>query len=460
MFKKLVTVYNFFDLKFKKKLLITQLIAIFSSICETFSILSIGPLVQIISDPNSINDKTQLVSKIYKLLNFSSFNDYLIFVVFVIFVFFLINVCITTYNTYLISVFAQNLGNNLRSNLFRFYISQSWLFHARSNISEHTNKVISETSRVTNNIIFNVLMTNSKLVTGLFIVIFLLIYNLRVSVIVISIISTMYLVIFVFVKKKIERYGEAQSKKLTKLFKIMNESLGGIKETIIYGKQKNYFHEFTNVGKEWGNAIAKNTFFTLSPRNILEFFAFSIILIFIILMVFNSKENFNSALPSIAVYIFAGYKLLPLFQSIYQGFAQFKGNYHAVDRIANDLEESKKYSFEIENKNEKKLNLYEGGSLILNNVSFSYNNQNKAVKNINLEIKENTLNFIVGPSGSGKSTLLDLILGLIYPKEGKINIGKNQLSFENSIHWHKNIGYVGQNIFLIDDTIKKKYLFS
>ena len=103
----------------------------------------------------------------------------------------------------------------------------------------------------------------------------------------------------------------------------------------------------------------------------------------------------------------------------------------------------------------KKLNLYEGGSLILNNVSFSYNNQNKAVKNINLEIKENTLNFIVGPSGSGKSTLLDLILGLIYPKEGKINIGKNQLSFENSIHWHKNIGYVGQNIFLIDDTIKK-----
>ena len=202
-----------------------------------------------------------------------------------------------------------------------------------------------------------------------------------------------------------------------------------------------------------GQCNCKNTF-TLSPRNILEFFAFSIILIFIILMVFNSKENFNSALPSIAVY-FAGYKLLPLFQSIYQGFAQFKGNYHAVDRIANDLEESKKYSFEIENKNEKKLNLYEGGSLILNNVSFSYNNQNKAVKNINLEIKENTLNFIVGPSGSGKSTLLDLILGLIYPKEGKINIGKNQLSFENSIHWHKNIGYVGQNIFLIDDTIKK-----
>ena len=141
-------------------------------------------------------------------------------------------------------------------------------------------------------------------------------------------------------------------------------------------------------------------------------------------MVFNSKENFNSALPSIAVYIFAGYKPLPLFQSIYQGFAQFKGNYHAADRIANDIEESKKYSFEIEDKNEEKLNLYEGGSLILNNVSFSYNNQNKAVKNINLEIKQNTLNFIVGPSGSGKSTLLDLILVQFFQRKVKLILEK------------------------------------
>jgi len=70
------------------------------------------------------------------------------------------------------------------------------------------------------------------------------------------------------------------------------------------------------------------------------------------------------------------------------------------------------------------------------------------------------LNFIVGPSGSGKSTLLDLILGLIFPKEGVINLGFNKLTSENCKYWHHNIGYVGQNIFLIDDTIRENICFN
>ncbi len=455
MFKKLITVYNFFDQKSKRKLLLTQFIAIFSSIFETLSILSVGPLVQILSDPNSIYVDDKLVSKIYYFLNFTSFNSFLIFIIFLIFCFFLITVCFTTYNTYLITIFSQHLANDLRSNLFKFYVSQPWLYHARINSSDLTNKIITETGRVAGNIIFNILLTNSKLVTGMFIIIFLTVYNLKVSIIAITIISTMYFTIFILIKKRIERYGKSASKLHTILYKLLNESLGGIKETIIYAKQKNYYDEFKKVGGNWGNATAKILFLTLSPRNILEFLAFSIVLFFIILMVFNSDTNFNNALPSIAVYIFAGYKLLPIFQGIYQGLAQFKGNAYAIENIRHELNEGKKYSFDKEKTEIDDFNLYDECSLSMNNVSFSYTSSDKAaVKNINFQIKEKTLNFIVGPSGSGKSTLLDLILGLIFPQEGEINIGKNYLNNQNNKSWHKNIGFVGQNIFLIDDTIK------
>ena len=107
------------------------------------------------------------------------------------------------------------------------------------------------------------------------------------------------------------------------------------------------------------NAIAKNTFFYFYHQEIfLEFFAFSIILIFIILMVFNSKRNFNSAkLPNILFIFLLAINYCLFFQSIFLFF--LSREITSVDRIANDLEESKKYSFEIENKNEKKLNLYE-----------------------------------------------------------------------------------------------------
>ena len=460
MFKKLITVYNFFNKKNKRKLLLTQFIAILSSIFETLSILSVGPLVQILSDPNSINNEDQLVSKVYNFLNFSSLDTFLLFIVFLIFIFFLITVCFTTFNTYLITVFAQHLGNDLRSNLFKFYLSQPWLYHARTNSSDLTNKIIYETGRVTNNVIFNILMTNSKLVTGLFIIIFLTVYNVKVSITAIAIISLMYFTIFVLVKKKMEGYGKSQSKLLSNLFKLLNESLGGIKETIIYGKQKIYFDDFTKVGRDWGLATAKIIFLTLSPRNILEFLAFSIVLVFIVLMVFNNETNFNNALPSIAIYIFAGYKLLPIFQGIYQGLAQFKGNAYAIENINYELNEGKKYSFEDLKRENNDFNLHDGEVLSIRNVSFSYIDSEKAVKNINLEIKEKTLNFIVGPSGSGKSTLLDLILGLISPQVGEIIIGKNQLSKQNNKSWHKNLGYVGQNIFLIDDTIKNNICLS
>ena len=65
----------------------------------------------------------------------------------------------------------------------------------------------------------------------------------------------------------------------------------------------------------------------------------------------------------------------------------------------------------------------------------------------------------MGPSGSGKSTILDLLLGLIFSNDGLVKIGNENLNKNNSNIWHQNIGYVGQNIFLLDDTIKIIFVF-
>jgi ATP-binding cassette, subfamily B, bacterial PglK len=455
MFNKLVTVYKFFDKKVKKRLFYSQLVILFTSFVEILSIFSIGPLVQILNNPNSIYEKDQFVSKVYDYFNFTSFENFVLFVVIVIFFLFLIAAITITFNLYLMTIFAQNLGNDIRSNLFKFYLSQPWLYHSKVNTSDLINKIIAETGRITNNVIFNILNTNSKLVTGFLIIIFLTIYNVKVSIIAISVLGTMYVIIFSFVKSSIEKHGENQSKYLSKVYRIMNESFLGIKETIIYGKQKKYFDDFSNTGKKWGLSIAKIHFFTLAPRNLLEFFAFSIVLIFIVLMIFNKQANFNDTLPAISIYIFAGYKLLPIFQSIYQGIAQLKGNIYAVDKIKFELNESKKYFFNSKKNETNQFTWNDDDVFKISNATFSYKDSDNAIKNINLAIKKNTLNFIVGPSGAGKSTLLDLILGLIFPKIGTVHLGLNQLNYENCKSWHKNLGYVGQNIYLIDDTIKK-----
>ena len=96
----------------------------------------------------------------------------------------------------------------------------------------------------------------------------------------------------------------------------------------------------------------------------------------------------------------------------------------------------------------------------LKNVTYFYNDKTKiALNNLNINIKSNTITYFIGPSGSGKSTLLDLILGLLFPKEGEINVDGYNLNDQNTSDWHKNIGYVGQNIFLFDDTIRNNVIF-
>jgi HlyD family secretion protein len=432
-----------------------------SSIFEILAIFSIGPLIQILGNPDIIYNQDELISKVYLYLNFSSFESFLVFMVISIFCFLLTSTIILSVTIYYYTMFSQTLGNILRTSLFKFYILQNWLYHSKSNSSEYIEKVTHETNRVTMNIILPILTTNSKLITGILIIISLTIYNPIVSIVCFIFFGSIYGLIFKLVKSRITVHGVQQGITMKEMYRVMNESFVGIKEAIIYGNQKKYHDQFLKIGSRYGNSIGKVQFFTNAPRYILEFIAFSIILFFILFLVYSTQTNFNETLPILAIYIFAGYKLLPIFQSIYIGAVYIKNGIPAYDLISKELDESKEYSFKIDNNKNKLFTLEDHESMVFKNVSFAYNDDSvKAVKDINIEIKKNSLNFIVGSSGSGKSTMLDLILGLINPKQGEIFVGKNKLEKNNSKYWHQNIGYVGQNIFLLDDTIKNNITFA
>ena len=461
MFNKILNLYNFFDKKHKLKLLYTQLLMLISSFFEILSIFAIGPLIQILNNPDIINDPDELISKIYFFFNFESFEVFLIILVLSIFSFLLLSTLVLVSTIYILSLFSQHLGNILRGDLFKFYISQNWLYHSRSNSSEYIEKAFYEVSRVTNNIILPILVTNSKLLTGILIIVSLTIYNPLVSIICFLLFGTIYGIVFKLVKTKITEYGINQGNYMRLMYRVMNESFVGIKEAILYGNQKKYHEKFFKTGDRYANVMGKVQFLASAPKYALEFIAFTIILFFILFLIYFNQTNFNENLPTLAIFVFAGYKLLPIFQAIYLGLVQIKNNIPAYDAIENELFKSKNFSINKYKEDGEIIKLKNHEALILKNVSFSYTESTKqTIRDINIDIKKNSLNFIIGPSGSGKSTILDLILGLIYPRKGSIFIGKNQLNNETAKLWHKNIGYVGQNIFLLDDTIKNNISFA
>ena len=459
MIKSIKKLFRLLDRKYKKKLLLSQIILILAAIFEMLGLLGIAPLMQLISNVDILDDKSQLITKVYIFFDVSSYAVFLRTISIGILFIFLINFLLSVYSLFLITKFSQDVGNFLKLKLFKVYSLQPWIFHSQREMPTYINKIIYETNRISQAVILPLLQTNAKLMIGLAIIIFIFLYNPVISTVCFLVFFTFYFVIFKVIKKKMDSYGVIISKASESIYKKLSETFGGMKETILHKKQKKFHNEFSLKTKEYSKTTVSIQFLQSAPKIVLEFIAFSIIVFSIIYTSSLSvEENFQKTLPILAVYIFAGYKLLPIFQQMYFGLMSLKANKSAVDSVYDELEGKDNNEFMNEEILPKKI-LDLKNKIEFKNVSFSYqDNDNLVVKNISLDIPANSFTSIVGPSGAGKSTILDILLGLLIPKQGEVTIDESPLS---SIleHYQQNISYVGQNIFLKNETIKDNVCF-
>jgi ABC-type multidrug transport system fused ATPase/permease subunit len=191
------------------------------------------------------------------------------------------------------------------------------------------------------------------------------------------------------------------------------------------------------------------------PRYFIEGIAFGgMVLLVLILM--KDGDLFANIIPVIALYAFAGYRIMPAIQQIYVAFTQLRISRAALDEIHKDLMSSQFYEKDVTEIEVMPLTR----SIVLNNIHFNYpNSQQLALKNINLSIPAFKKVGFVGVTGSGKTTTVDLILGLLSPNKGTVSVDGNIISSKNKSCWQKNIGYVPQQIYLIDDSVSANIAF-
>ena len=175
-----------------------------------------------------------------------------------------------------------------------------------------------------------------------------------------------------------------------------------------------------------------------------------------ILYMISQTGSFNSALPIVSLYVFAGYRLMPAVQQIYESFTQLTFIGPSLDKLYDDISNLDEYNISVENKQilsfKKKISL--------KNINFNYpNSQRKILQNINLSIDSKSTIGIVGATGSGKTTTVDIILGLLEPQLGTLEVDGKIITKENRRSWQHSIGYVPQQIFLADDTIAANIAF-
>ena len=288
----------------------------------------------------------------------------------------------------------------------------------------------------------------------IFIVILLVIIDPKLLLIVLLSLGLAYGLIYKFTITFLKRLGKNRTKNNQLRFLAINEAFGAIKEIKLGGLEKNYIDRFSDSAQIYASSNSYALSIEQIPRFILEAIAFGGIMLLLIYLM-TQTGSFDSALPIISLYVFAGYRLMPALQMIYRSITLITYSRQAVNTLVKNFKELEKVKL---NQDESFLSLKK--DITLNNIYYSYpNSSKKALKDISLVISSKTTVGLIGSTGSGKTSMVDIILGLLEPEEGTFKVDGNLINKKNLRSWQRSIGYVPQHIYLTDDTIAANIAF-
>ena len=458
MLKTIISLFSVLQKKNKVKLIYIQLLLLISALFEVASIFIIAPFMGLVAG-NVDPDTSTFILYVKKFLNINEINDLIFATGFITLFVFAISAFVSISTTFILTFFGNRIGAEISTSLYNLYLSKPYLFHLNKNSSDLTSKISFDAERTTS-IFLRVLATNSGIIKSASIVTALLIYNYKVALILgITFIST-YIIIYLILQSKFEKIGYILTEQKSKIYKLLSEGFGSIKDIIILSRKKFFVDDFEKSQNLVANKSAFITTMSLTPRQVIETVALATIISLILYFSKTSDENVTTILTTLAVFGLGSYKLLPCFQDIYFNVSSKRSNIPAYNSIKDYLYESKQLQ-EIKFIDEN-IKFQKNDELIFENVNFFYTDTSKAsLKKINTRIKANTSIGIVGQTGAGKTTFGNLILGLIKPSSGSIKLNNRLIKTDDDIkNWQKNISFVPQNLFLLETTIKNNIAFT
>ena len=439
MFKLLKELPKLLSEKEKRNFYLIFPLMLFTMGLETLGLGIILPMIKVIFDQ-------QFLEKYFFFLSsFSYFSQLSIILAFMVIFYILKNVIIVLIQ-YHINNFSYNLKSKISNKLLKQYVHQPFNFFLKKNSSEILRNILHDVD-----ILASSTIANFTLITE-----YTIIFGIGVLILFISPYSTLILLLFLiifflfyifYVKKKVKEWGTSRQEQDLIRLKSFSEIFGSIKELIIYSKRDKLTESFYKSNSLSVNLYKKMSFINVIPRFILEIVAILIISIIILLLTHLNKSQIE-LIPILAIYAAAIFKILPSVNRIIIAKQSFKFAKVAINKIISELENLKK--------TEEKYSLFETNSfsksIKMNNVSFRYSeNDDYVIKNSDFEIFKNRVTGIYGQSGSGKSTLVDILLSLLSPTSGNIEIDGKYL--DNSKKIFNLFSYVPQKLYILDDTI-------
>ncbi|WP_148862584.1 ABC transporter ATP-binding protein [Marinobacter fonticola] len=441
------------DGRTRKKYYALQFFFLFSAFFQVVGIASIGPFISILSNPAIIHENSVL-SYFYELLGFSTNLQFIIAAALGSLIMILISNTVAGLTIWFTYKFSVSLGSSLQQTVYRNFLHQDYLFHKTQNYNKKIAIVSQQIPRFVYMLFQPFLLMTSQLFVAGLILVGLLILDPILAIISALLIGGSYLATYIYLRKKLKHHGEIVYERSHKIQSILSESFIGIKDVKLDSMEPKYTSEFNKINIKGLNSQA---FISLSgdvPKFIIESISFGAILV-LALTLLITRDNINSVVPILSIYALAGYKLLPTMQQIYKSISSLSGHGSVAGIIRKQVQAVEEDTSATEY--DKSIDIE---TVELKDAQFTYPKaDHTAVSDVSLKLQRGQIYSLVGHSGSGKSTLADIILGLLNLDSGEVLVNNSKLEKSNLAKFRKKLGYVAQNIFILEDTVTRNVAF-
>lgn len=435
----------------KFKFILLSFGSLLSSIFDIIGIGMVGPLVISFLDPNLLQElltKYQLFENNFLLEQ--SNNNIIIFFCLILLTAFTLKSLISFLITKEIMKVGFEIQKDLRNKFIQIFQNLSYEDFLKKKTSELLHAINHLTIVFCQNTIVKIFVLFSEIIILFSVVIFLFIINAKITILILSTLTLIYLFYFFFIRKRMSRYGTILGESDQKFLDFGKITMEGFKEIRILQKENFFFEEYKKINKNFADVHLKYDTVLILPKFLLESSIILVIMIMTISIVIFSDNSSNS-IPLIGIFAVSAARIVPVVYNIFNSIGTILGSSYSIEKIQKLLIQDSIGS----NLNVKKEKIsdakYNFNSIQMSNVSFSYD-KNRIIKDLNITINKGEIVGISGDSGSGKTTLVNVLIGFLRPQIGTVKVNNFEI-YENLKVWQSMISYISQQNFVYGASI-------
>ena len=346
-------------------------------------------------------------------------------------------------------------GADISTDIYRRTLYQPYSVHCARNSSEIINGI----SGKANAVIYNTIVPALTLISSSLMLIGILIALFAVDPIIALAAFGGFGLIYTFIirltRNRLLINSRINASESTQVIKSLQEGLGGIRDVLIDGSQDTYCQIYRNSDLLLRRSQGSSMFIAFSPRYVMESLGMVLIAI-LAYSIAQQDDGIGKAIPILGALALGAQRLLPVLQQIYSSWTSIQGSQAQLQDVLELLDQNMPdYEDQFSPQPIEFIS-----NITLKQLGFRYGLQTPyVIKQLNLTIVKGSLVGFIGTTGSGKSTLLDIIMGLLQPTEGSLEIDNKIITPGNQRSWQAHIAHVPQSIFLVDSTIEENIAF-